>query len=89
MAHHKSALKRARQNITRNARNRHLRSTLRTHLKKYRAMLDTKDVEGAEKGYSDIQKQIDKAVTKGIIHGNTAARYKSRLAAALGKLKAA
>jgi len=89
MANHKSALKRARQNIKRNARNRHLRSTLRTELKSYRTLLGSKDVEGAQTGYSNIQKVIDKAVTKGILHANAAARYKSRLASALAKLKAA
>ena len=89
MAQHKSAIKRARQNIKRNARNRHLRSTLRTHLKTFQALLTGKDAAAAEGGYSAVQKQIDKAVTKGILHRNTAARYKSRLASALKKLKAA
>ena len=89
MANHASAAKRARQNIKRNARNRHLRSTLRTALKSYRALLTSKTVEDAEKNYPTIQKAIDKAVTKGILHRNTAARYKSRLYAALQGLKAA
>jgi small subunit ribosomal protein S20 len=89
MAHHASALKRARQNEKRNARNRHLRSTLRTHLKKYRTLLQGKDAEAAGNGYSEIQQQLDKAVTKGILHRNAAARSKSRLAAALKKLGAA
>lgn len=89
MAHHKSALKRIRQTIKRNARNRHQRSNLRTHLKKFRALIVAKDVKGAEDGYSSIQKELDKAVTKGLLHGNTAARYKSRLAAAVQKMKAA
>lgn len=89
MAHHKSALKRARQNIKRRDRNRHHRSTLRTAMKKYRTLLDAKDPGAAEQGLPDIQKAIDKAVGKGLIHRNTAARYKSRLAAALKKLKAA
>lgn len=89
MAHHKSAVKRARQNIKRRARNRHQNSTLRTAVKKYRALLVAKDVENAEKSYSSIQKELDRAVTKGILHRNAAARHKSRLAAALKKLKAA
>ena len=42
MAQHKSALKRARQTIKRNARNRALRSTFRTALKKFRARIDAK-----------------------------------------------
>lgn len=89
MAHHSSAIKRARQNEKRRARNRHQRSTLRTALKKYHDLLNAKDREAADKGYSMVQRAIDKAVTKGIIHRNAAARYKSRLAAALRKLQAA
>ena len=89
MANHKSALKRVRQNIKRNARNRHQRSTLRSALKNYRSLLENKDVQGAETGYPSIQKVIDMAVTKGLLHANAAARYKSRLATALQKIKAA
>ena len=89
MAHHKSALKRARQNLKRRARNRHQRSTLRTATRDFRSLLEAKDVENAEKSFSSIQKVLDKAVTKGILHRNTAARSKSRLAAALKKIKAA
>ncbi|MDH4246910.1 MAG: 30S ribosomal protein S20 [Deltaproteobacteria bacterium] len=89
MAQHKSAIKRARQNAKRNIRNRTVRSGLRTFLKNYRALLGTKDVKEAESGLAGIHKQIDKAVTKGILHRRTASRYKSRLAVALGKLKAA
>ena len=89
MAQHKSAIKRARQNAKRNLRNRSLRSGLRTHLKNYHDLLDKKDVAAAEGGLAGIAKQIDKAVTKGILHRRTAARYKSRLAVALNKIKAA
>lgn len=89
MAHHPSALKRARQNEKRRARNRHHRSTLRTALKRYRALLTAKNSEEASQAYPGVQKAIDKAVTKGILHRNAAARYKSRLAAALKKLQAA
>ena len=89
MAQHKSAIKRARQNLKRNARNRHHRSTLRTALKNYRSLLTDKTVDVAETGFSQIQKAIDKAVTKGVLHRNTAARYKSGLAAALKRVKAA
>ena len=89
MANHKSAIKRARQNLVRNERNRALRTTLRTALKTYRAMLAAKDTKGADAAYVEVQKRIDKAHTKGVIHANAAARYKSRLAAQLKKLKAA
>jgi small subunit ribosomal protein S20 len=89
MAHHKSALKRARQNIKRRERNRHHRSTLRTALKKYRDLLGAKKQDEAAKEYTGVQKAIDKAVSHGVLHRNAAARYKSRLAAALKKLQAA
>jgi small subunit ribosomal protein S20 len=89
MAHHLSAIKRARQNEKRRARNRHHRSALRTELKKYRALLEAKNGAEAAKEYVSVQKAIDKAVGKGLIHRNAAARYKSRLAAALKKLQAA
>jgi len=89
MAHHPSALKRARQNEKRRVRNRHHRSTLRTALKSYRALLEGKKAEEAAQAYTGVQQAIDKAVGKGILHRNAAARYKSRLAAALKKLQAA
>jgi small subunit ribosomal protein S20 len=89
MATHKSAIKRAAQNIKRNARNRAVRSALRTTLKKFRTLLEAKDAAGAEGAFVRVQQTIDKARTKGVLHKNTAARYKSRLAAALKKVKAA
>ena len=89
MAHHSSAIKRARQNLKRRARNRHQRSTLRTAVKKYRDLLTAKKRDEAASEYTSVQKAIDHAVSKGLIHRNAAARYKSRLAAALKKLQAA
>ncbi|HKI97643.1 MAG TPA: 30S ribosomal protein S20 [bacterium] len=89
MAHHNSAIKRARQNEKRRMRNRHHRSTLRTALKDYRALLTSKKADEAAQAYTGVQQAIDKAVSKGIIHRNAAARYKSRLATALKKMQAA
>ncbi len=85
MANHKQALKRARQNSKRNARNRALRSALRTTIKRYRALLASSDWEAAQAALPGLHKAIDKAVTKGILHRNAAARHKSRLAGALNK----
>jgi small subunit ribosomal protein S20 len=76
----KSALKANRQNVKRRAQNRHMRSRLRTSLKAIRASLDAKDVDGAKKALNDTVSLVDKMATKGIIHRNTAGRYKSRLA---------
>jgi small subunit ribosomal protein S20 len=81
----KSALKANRQNIKRRAHNRELRAKLRTGLKGIRKNLDAKDVEGAKKALTSLQSLVDKMATKGIIHKNTASRYKSRLAAKISK----
>ena len=77
----KSALKANRQNVKRRAHNRSLRAELRTGLKSIRKSLDGKDVEGAKTALRSLQSLVDKMATKGIIHRNTASRYKSRLAA--------
>ncbi|HZJ30811.1 MAG TPA: 30S ribosomal protein S20 [Vicinamibacterales bacterium] len=81
----KSALKANRQNIHRREHNRQLRSRLRTALKAIRASLDSKDLDGAKKALSATVSIVDKMATKGIIHRNTAGRYKSRLAARMSK----
>ena len=79
----KSALKANRQNVKRRENNRQMRSKLRTALKAIRASLDAKDVEGAQTALSQTVSIVDKMATKGIIHRNTAGRYKSRIAARL------
>ena len=81
----KSALKANRQNVKRREANRSLRAKLRTGLKKIRTSLDGKDVEGARTALKSMQSLVDKMATKGIIHKNTASRYKSRLAARVSK----
>ena len=81
----KSALKANRQNIKRREHNRALRSQLRTGLKSIRKSLDAKNVAGAKTALRDLQSLVDKMATKGIIHRNTASRYKSRLAARIAK----
>ena len=81
----KSALKAHRQNIKRREHNRELRSKLRTGLKAIRKSLDANDIEGARKGLTATQSMVDKMAAKGIIHRNTAARYKSRLTARAAK----
>ena len=79
----KSALKANRQNIKRREQNRHMRSKLRTVLKAIRASLDAKDLDGAKTALNDTVSLVDKMASKGIIHKNTAGRYKSRLSARL------
>ena len=81
----KSAIKANRQNIKRREHNRALRSKLRTGLKAVRKALDAKDIDGAKAALSSTVSIVDKMATKGIIHRNTAGRYKSRLALRLTK----
>lgn len=79
MANHKSAKKRVRQNEKRRAVNRTRRSSLRTQIKKLRSAVAGSDQNGAQELLNPTVSAIDKAVNKGILHKNTAARYKSRL----------
>jgi small subunit ribosomal protein S20 len=79
MANHKSAEKRVRQNAKRNEINRSNRSRLRTSIKKLRAAVAGNDKNGSAELLIPTVSLIDKAVNKGVIHKNTAARYKSRL----------
>lgn len=88
MANHFSALKRARQTTKRTANNRANTSRLRTALRGFRETLQTGDGKKAKEAFSGTVSMIDKAVKKGTIHKNTAARYKSRLNARLAALKA-
>jgi small subunit ribosomal protein S20 len=81
----KSALKANRQNVKRRQHNREMRSRLRTALKGIRAALDDKNVEGARGALNQAVSMVDKMASKGIIHRNTAGRYKSRLSARLSK----
>lgn len=86
MANHKSAEKRVRQNTRRNEINRSNRSGLRTQIKKLRAALADHNKQESTELLNPTVSLIDKAVNKGIIHRNTAARYKSRLTRHVGEL---
>ena len=85
MAHHKSALKRVRQTAKRTVHNRSMRADLRTNIKKFRLLQESSNLEQARDAYPNVQKNIDKAVAKGVLHKRTGARYKSRLALSLSK----
>lgn len=79
MPNHKSAEKRVRQTEKRNSINTSNRSRLRTQIKKLRAALASGDKAQTQELLNPTISTIDKAVNKGILHKNTAARYKSRL----------
>lgn len=84
----KSALKANRQNVKRREHNRQMRSRLRTSLKAIRASLDANDLDGARSALNSTVSLVDKMAGKGIIHHNTAGRYKSRLSARFSKATA-
>ena len=79
MANYFSALKRARQTEKRTARNRANTSRLRTTLRDLRESLAKGDKQGADQVFRETVSALDKAVQKGVLHENTASRYKSRL----------
>lgn len=85
MATHASALKAHRQSLVHRERNRRFRSQLRTTLKQIRSVIDGKDKAAAKKQLGAAISLIDKMAGKGVIHRNTASRYKSRLSARLSK----
>ncbi len=87
MANHFSALKRARQTEKRTARNRANTSRLRGQLRQLRESLAKGDKSGAEQAYHQTVSALDKAIQKGVLHENTAGRYKSRLSTRLNALK--
>ena len=85
MATHASALKAHRQSLVHRERNRKYRSQLRSTLKEIRIVIEAKDKAAAKKQLNQAISLIDKMAGKGIIHRNTASRYKSRLSARLSK----
>jgi small subunit ribosomal protein S20 len=87
MANHFSALKRARQTQKRTEDNRANTSRLRTALRKLRTTIQSGDAKQAKTAFGETVSVIDKAVKKGVIHKNTAARYKSRLSARVAAVK--
>jgi len=79
MANHVSALKRARQTTKKTAVNRANRTLFRGTLRALREALQKGDAQAAATEYRATVSAIDKSVQKGVIHPNTASRYKSRL----------
>ncbi|MEN8240076.1 MAG: 30S ribosomal protein S20 [Actinomycetota bacterium] len=81
MANIKSQIKRNRQTERRNERNRAIRSEMKTRSKLAIAAAEAGDADKANEALVQAQKRFDMAVTKGVIHKNTAARRKARLTA--------
>ncbi|HUZ47885.1 MAG TPA: 30S ribosomal protein S20 [Terriglobia bacterium] len=79
MANHKSALKRLTQTRAEAERNRAHRTRLRHQIRQLRQAFDAKDKAKAETLLTPTLSMLDRMIQKGILHRNTAARYKSRL----------
>ena len=75
----KSALKRERQNVVRRERNRALKSKVHTAYLRLTEVMDAKKEEEIEERLRFYVSEIDKAVKKGVFHGNKGARKKSRI----------
>ena len=89
MANIKSAKKRAKQTVVRNARNTAQRSMLRTSVKKVLKAIEANDADGAQAAFAIAQPILDRFSARGLIHKNKAARHKSRLTARIKAIKAA
>ena len=83
----KSAIKNQRKSRRRNLINRSRRSQLRTGLKKMRRLIDGKQAKAVRDAITETVSAIDKAVRKGILHRNAAARHKSRIMKHLNALE--
>lgn len=86
MANHKSAIKRIRQSETRRKRNQHIRSGMRTTVKRLRDALDAGDASAAAERFVRAERAIRKAATKGVIPKQRADRSIGRLAKRLHAL---
>ncbi|KAA5607239.1 30S ribosomal protein S20 [Roseospira marina] len=88
MANHQSAKKRIRRNERRYAMNHARIGRIRTYIKKVEVALATGNAEEARTAFRVAQPEIQRGVTKGVLHRNTAARKISRLAARVKSLDA-
>ena len=79
MANHVSSLKRARQTLVKTAVNRSNKSKLRGVLRLMREAIAKGDHKAATEQYRETASILDKSVQKGVLHKNTASRYKGRL----------
>lgn len=86
MPNHKSAEKRARQNVKRRVRNMAISSAVRTTVKKTRKVISEGNKEEAQLALRETSKALLTSVSKGVLHKNSAARKQSRLAKQVNKL---
>ena len=87
MANIKSQIKRIKTNEKAHQRNKAVKSALKTHVRKFREAADSGNVEEATQALRVATRQLDKAVSKGVIHKNQAANRKSAIARRLAELQ--
>ena len=87
MANIKSQIKRNRTNEAARLRNKDAKSAVRTEIKKVRVAVEAKDLEKAELALKEAFRLIDKSVSDGVQHKNTAARQKGEIQRLVNSLK--
>ncbi len=85
---HPSAIKRHRQSVTRHDRNQAIRTRVRHTIRDLREIIENQDVTAAESKLRSVMTTVEKVVTKGVLHRNTASRYISRLSHQVAALRA-
>ncbi len=86
MANHKSAIKRHKQSLKRNVRNRSVRTRVKNVVKEVRTSVHAADKSAAQETLVLAMSELDKSASKGVIHWKKAARKISRLAKAVNKM---
>lgn len=84
MANHKSAKKRARQNVERGERNAAVKTRIKNATRSFREKVEAKD-KGSADALKHATSTLHRAASKGVLHKRTAARRVSRLTRALNK----
>ena len=88
MANIKSQIKRNRQNEARRQRNKAVKSSLKTHVRRFREAADSGDATAATEAMRSACRELDKAASKGVIHKNQAANRKSAISKRAAELSA-
>jgi len=89
LANHQSAIKRNRQNEVRSARNRGLRTQVKSHTKNVLTAVESKNAEEAQKSLKEATTVIAKVASKGVLHPRAASRKISGLAKKVNQMSAA
>ena len=88
MANIKSQIKRNRQNEKRRLRNKSVKSSLRTAIRRFREAVEAGDTEQIVERQRSASRALDKAASKGVIHANQAANKKASLARQVNSISA-